>query len=204
MIINIPEPIKFSIGNETGDEKYYFEQFAYFELEYTCTRTEVFYEFEIHPKVIYPTNGPFSDIEMYKLYKILESIPGVTESSSDMGFLSFKQSFKQTPEYYSKIDDDVWKRVVYYLNQYKMHIEQFEKISNTVGFGDGPLCDSVYQLAEALIDACSDLIKDKHSWIPWFVYDNEFGKRKFGANFASGKEIRVETLDDLRRVIEEE
>jgi len=195
MIINISEPIKFSIGNETGDEKYYFERFGEYNIEYICTRNKIFYEFVIQPKVIYNATQ--------ELCKLLTHLPGIT-INYEIGGVVIKQDFKDKQEENMKIEDEVWNRVEYYLNQYKMHMDQFEKISNTVGFGDGPLCDSVYQLAEALIDACSDLIKDKHSWIPWFVYDNEFGKRKFGANFASGKEIRVETLDDLRRVIEEE
>lgn len=86
-----------------------------------------------------------------------------------------------------------------YLKQNKKVEELLEMLASgsfvAVDFGSGLLCAYMDAISRELGDFSED------TWLDWFVWDNDFGKKKFEA-VVGGKGIIVKNTKDLLKVIE--
>jgi len=59
----------------------------------------------------------------------------------------------------------------------------------------GPLFDAIWTGFENML-----AIVDKDSWISWYIYDNDMGKKDFSVTINS-KKFKVKTVKTLLRII---
>jgi hypothetical protein len=86
--------------------------------------------------------------------------------------------------------------------------ELFGRLESVLGQINGPLDDAVWGTFQVALEATASLIGDNcgsvnklnESWLEWFVYDNDCGKRGLAAGY--GKKLRpVETPKQLVKLI---
>jgi len=52
-------------------------------------------------------------------------------------------------------------------------------------------------ILEALLSCLKDIFNDREDWVDWWIYDKDFGKNKKLTVYKKGKEIKLDTVEDL-------
>ena len=60
-----------------------------------------------------------------------------------------------------------------------------------------------FKMFETIKNYISEKNNDKFSWIDWFIYDNEFGKKGFEAGYKDKKVQKIKNLEQLFNLIQE-
>ena len=68
---------------------------------------------------------------------------------------------------------------------------------------DGPLFDAVWRLWDAYTEEIGSRLGDAQFWLTWYCDENEMGKRGHEVQSIGGRTMRVRTLRQLARLIEE-
>ena len=81
-------------------------------------------------------------------------------------------------------------------------VKVYDKLSELFGCNcEGVIIDMFDGLYDTLVDVVSSKYNDKHEWIKWFVYDNEFGMGGLTAKIY-GKDKAIKTVKDLYGLME--
>jgi hypothetical protein len=80
--------------------------------------------------------------------------------------------------------------------------EAFEKL--TGADPDCELLSPMFALWEAYTAATAELIGDAGEWLEWYEYQCHMGERPSAVTFPDGREMTIETLDDLAELIMDE
>lgn len=91
----------------------------------------------------------------------------------------------------------------YYLNSIKKFNAESDEMNEHLSFiASGAICELGYSLLDDYMRLLSESVGDEWDWIPWFVFDNEFGDKKIIAGY-DGKERSIKNVSDLWGLIEE-
>lgn len=66
---------------------------------------------------------------------------------------------------------------------------------------DSPFWDAIFDTWRSYTAAVAELVGDEEEWLEWFDVECDLGRRPKLMRFASGKEVRVRTVQQLARVI---
>lgn len=93
------------------------------------------------------------------------------------------------------------KLLVNFKTNYNNISSTLDKLNALVGGSpEGKLFNSVYDFIDSYIQTLAVIIGDEHGWLEWYIYDNDWGKKGYGATI-DGKTINIKTFDDLLEVI---
>lgn len=65
---------------------------------------------------------------------------------------------------------------------------------------DSPIMDAMWGCFGDLTDIVAEKIGDRHKWLEWFIWENDWGKKEYEARF-EGQERPIKTFEDLLWVI---
>ena len=74
----------------------------------------------------------------------------------------------------------------------------YDKISDIFGAYPEKVTDVLFP--DKIINVMSDIMDDREGWIDWYIYENDWGRRKFDVVY-DNKKVPSETLDDLWQLI---
>jgi hypothetical protein len=81
-------------------------------------------------------------------------------------------------------------------------VKVYDKLSDIFGCNcEGVIIDMFDGLYDTLVDVVSDKYNDKHEWIKWFVYDNDFGKCGLEAVIGR-KKLVADSVKKLFKIME--
>lgn len=83
-------------------------------------------------------------------------------------------------------------------DMYNAGSDFYDKISDLFGACSEKVVDVLFP--DKIIDAMSDIMDDQEGWIDWYIYENDWGRRKFDVMYDNEK-VPSETLDDLWQLI---
>ena len=90
-----------------------------------------------------------------------------------------------------------------YLNDISMFMNELDSLNEHISaIAQGAVCDIGGHFLDSYIALLSESVGDDDNWVDWFVWENDFGKKKLKAGY-DGKEKKVCNVDQLWELIEE-
>jgi hypothetical protein len=93
--------------------------------------------------------------------------------------------------------------------QFATKIEEIRRFSKEIdilnthlqAIAPGAVCEFGGFFLDDYIRVLLELVGDDSGWISWYVFDNEFGKRKLEAGY-DGNVVKITSIDMLWKLIE--
>jgi hypothetical protein len=91
-----------------------------------------------------------------------------------------------------------------YLKVIKTHRRMVREYRSAVSrLSDGVAIDFSGGLEEAYVKLIAELAGDAYRWIDWYIYENDFGRKKYEAGY-DGNLKPIKSTRDLLNLIQEE
>ena len=103
----------------------------------------------------------------------------------------------------TEMDETILISVKKVIEAQKSVSEAFDKLEEVLGVrSDSEFFNTYWKAIELCIEAVSIAVGDEQDWISWYIYDNEYGKKKMKAGY-DGKLKKIGAIKDLVKLIEE-
>lgn len=92
------------------------------------------------------------------------------------------------------------------LKAWEAQVLQYEELTKMMEplFGcvaDMPLHEKITDLLLAYTDSISTLVGDTSTWLRWFHWENDMGKRGLEVSFKGGNTLSVKSIEDLLTIL---
>jgi hypothetical protein len=88
------------------------------------------------------------------------------------------------------------------IKDYLDDVDRIQKAISSVSFNEFTL-NLGYDMLDGYIEALMLLMEDQNEWIPWFVFENDFGKNKLVLPL-QGKGVALKNHNQLYELIKKE
>ena len=90
-----------------------------------------------------------------------------------------------------------------YINAIAKFNSELDSINGHISaIAPGAVCDIGGHFLDSYIALLSESVGDDNNWVDWFVWEDDFGKKKLKAGY-DGKEKKICNVDKLWELIEE-
>jgi hypothetical protein len=90
------------------------------------------------------------------------------------------------------------------VNHYKDLESNCNQIANIFGCDyNSKFFTSIWGAFDAYMELVQKSTEDVFDWIPWFIYDNECGKRNIECEVRGGVKVKVKTVKQLVELIDD-